>query len=48
MRKKRLDRELNPPNFVGVRVSDIELELLDRKAEILGVSRSECLRKLLV
>ena len=48
MRKKRLDRELNHPNFVGVRLSDIELELLDRKAEILGVSRSECLRKLLV
>lgn len=48
MRKKRLDRELNHPHFVGVRLSDIELELLDRKAEILGVSRSECLRKLLV
>ena len=48
MRKKRLERELNHPHFVGVRLSDIELELLDRKAEILGVSRSECLRKLLV
>ena len=48
MRKKRMERELNHPRFVGVRLSDIELELLDRKAEILGVSRSECLRKLLV
>ena len=48
MRKKRLERELNHPHFVGVRLSDIELELLDRKAEILGVSRSEYLRKLLV
>ena len=48
MRKKRLERELNHPHFVGVRLSDIELELLDRKAEILEVSRSECLRKLLV
>ena len=48
MRKKRLERELNHPHFVGVRLSDIELELLDRKAESLGVSRSECLRKLLV
>ena len=48
MRKKRMERELNHPHFVGVRLSDIELELLDRKAEILGVSRSECLRKLLV
>ena len=48
MRKKRLEQELNHPHFVGVRLSDIELELLDRKAEILGVSRSECLRKLLV
>lgn len=48
MRKKRLERELNHPHFVGVRLSDIELELLDRKAEILGISRSECLRKLLV
>ena len=46
MRKKRMERELNHPHFVGVRLSDIELELLDRKAEILGVSRSECLRKL--
>ena len=36
MRKKRLERELNHPHFVGVRLSDIELELLDRKAEILG------------
>ena len=43
-----MERELNHPHFVGVRLSDIELELLDRKAEILGVSRSECLRKLLV
>ena len=42
MRKKRMERELNHPHFVGVRLSDIELELLDRKAEILGVSRSEC------
>lgn len=48
MRKKRLERERNHPHFVGVRLSDSELELLDRKAEILGVSRSECLRKLLV
>ena len=48
MRKKRLERELNHQHFVGVRLSDIELELLDRKAETLGVSRSECLRKLLV
>ena len=48
MRKKRMEQELNHPHFVGVRLSDIELELLDRKAEILGASRSECLRKLLV
>ena len=48
MRKKRMERELNHPHFVGVRLSDIELELLDRKAEILGISRSECLRELLV
>ena len=48
MRKRRMEQELNHPHFVGVRLSDIELELLDRKAEILGVSRSECLRKLLV
>lgn len=49
MRKRRMEQELNHPHFVGVRLSDIELELLDRKAEILGGgSRSECLRKLLV
>ena len=45
--KRQMEQELNHPRFVGVRLSDIELELLDRKAEILGVSRSECLRKLL-
>ena len=48
MRKRRMKQELNHLRFVRVRLSDIELELLDRKAEILGVSRSECLRKLLV
>ena len=48
MRKRRMEQELNHPRFVGVRLSDIELELLDRKAEILGISRSECLRELLV
>lgn len=31
-----------------MRKKRMERELLDRKAEILGVSRSECLRKLLV
>lgn len=36
MRKRRMEQELNHPHFVGVRLSDIELELLDRKAEILG------------
>lgn len=36
MRKKRMEQELNHPHFVGVRLSDIDLELLDRKAEILG------------
>ena len=29
MRKKRMERELNHPHFVGVRLTDIELELLD-------------------
>lgn len=48
MRKRKMEQELNHPHFVGVRLSDIELELLDRKAETLVVSRSECLRKLLV
>ena len=38
MRKRRMEQELNHPRFVGVRLSDIELELLDRKAEILGVN----------
>lgn len=42
MRKRRMEQELNHPRFVGVRLSDIELELLDRKVEIWGeVSRSE-------
>ena len=34
--RKRMEQELNHLHFVGVRLSDIELELLDRKAEILG------------
>ena len=33
---------------MAVRLSDIEIELLDQNASILGVSRSEYLRKLLI
>ena len=46
MRKE--ESELLHPHFVAVRLSDIEIELLDQNASILGVSRSEYLRKLLI
>ena len=39
--------ELNHPHFVAVRLSDVELHLLDQSASALGISRSEYLRKVL-
>ena len=48
MNASKKQSELLHPHFVAVRLSDIEIELLDQNASILGVSRSEYLRKLLI
>ena len=48
MKQKRKDAESMHPHFVAVRLSDVELKLLDYGANALNISRSEFLRKLLV
>lgn len=48
MKQKRKDAEPMHPHFVAVRLSDVELNLLDYGANALNISRSEFLRKLLV
>lgn len=47
MKKSKKSTELIHPHFVAVRLSDMELDLLDQGCTILGISRSEYLRKLL-
>ena len=47
MRTENKDKELNHRHFIGLRLTDIELDLLDQGAACLSVSRSEYLRKLL-
>lgn len=46
MRNKK--SRTNYPNFIGVRLSDFELDRLDQCANLLGISRSEYIRKLLI
>lgn len=48
MKQKRKNAEPMHPHFVAVRLSDVELNLLDYGASALNISRSEFLRKLLV
>ena len=48
MRTKNKDKELNHRHFIGLRLTDVELDLLDQGAACLSVSRSEYLRKLLL
>lgn len=48
MKQKRKNAEPMHPHFVAVRLSDVELKLLDYGASVLNISRSEFLRKLLV
>lgn len=48
MKQIRKNAETMHPHFVAVRLSDVELELLDYGASALNISRSEFLRKLLV
>ena len=46
MRNKK--SRTNYPNFIGVRLSDFELDRLDQCANLQGISRSEYIRKLLI
>ena len=48
MRTNSKDKELNHRHFIGLRLTDVELDLLDQGAACLSVSRSEYLRKLLL
>ena len=48
MRTKNKDKELNHRHFIGLRLTDVELDLLDQGATCLSISRSEYLRKLLL
>ena len=48
MRTKNKDKELNHRHFVAVRLTDVELNLLDQGAACFSISRSEYLRKLLL
>jgi len=41
-------KRTNYPHFIGVRLSDFELDRLDQNAKLLGISRSEYVRKLLI
>ena len=47
MRTENKDKELNHRHFIGLRLIDVELDLLDQGAACLSISRSEYLRKLL-
>ena len=48
MRTKNKDKELNHRHFVAVRLTDVELNLLDQGATCFSISRSEYLKKLLL
>ena len=48
MRTKNKDKELNHRHFIGLRLTDVELDLLDQGAACLSISQSEYLRKLLL
>ena len=45
MRTENKDKELNHRHFIGLRLTDVELDLLDQGAACLSISRSEYLRK---
>ena len=48
MERRNKRKEVTHPHFVAVRLTDAEMALLDQGASILGISRSEYLRKLLL
>ena len=45
MPRKKKSEDLRHKNIVSLKLTDSELEILDHSAEILGISRSEFLRK---
>ena len=48
MERRNKRKEVTHPHFVAVRLTDAEMALLDQGASMLGISRSEYLRKLLL
>ena len=48
MRTKNKDKELHHRHFIGLHLTDVELDLLDQGAAYLSISRSEYLRKFLL
>ena len=48
MAPKKKPKELKRRNNITVKLTDIELELLNQKAEMAGTSKADCLRKLLI
>ena len=48
MRTENKDKELNHRHFIGLHLTDVELDLLNQGAACLSISRSEYLRKLLL
>lgn len=48
MRTVNKEKEVNHRHFVAVRLTDVELNLLDQGAACFSISRSEYLRKLLL
>ena len=48
MRTENKNKELNHRHFVAVRLTDVELNLLDQGAACFSISRSEYQRKLLL
>lgn len=47
MGRKPKDREITYKNFIGIKLSDQQLEYLQTGAKRLGVSQSEYIRRLL-
>lgn len=48
MAPKKKPKKLKRRNNITVKLTDIELELLNQKAEMAGTSKAECLRNLLI
>lgn len=48
MQRKNKRKDVTHPHFVAVRLTDAEMALLDQGTSMLGISRSEYLRKLLL